>query len=74
MQSNSVVLTLKTLYLKSKKKNILWLKRLKHKLSAISLKPLTNESVGARMKIYTKMGGRKIIKLEYKRSVKKAKR
>lgn len=73
MQSNSVVLTLKTLYLKSKK-NILWLKRLKHKLSAISLKPLTNESVGARMKIYTKMGGRKIIKLEYKRSVKKAKR
>lgn len=69
MQSNSVVLTLKTLYLKSKKKNILWLKRLKHKLSAISLKPKN-----ARMKIYTKMGGRKIIKLEYKRSVKKAKR
>ena len=33
-------------------KSVLWLKGLKHKLSAISLLPLTNEKCGAQTEIY----------------------
>ena len=43
-------------------KNVLWLKKVKHNLSAISLLPLTNETVGARIEINMYEKGAKIYK------------